>query len=125
MAYNYPGAMPNYYQPNYYQGYQAPQTPQYQQGSSGIIWVGSELEAANYLMAPNSAVALWDSNSPCIYFKQTDASGKPTMDVYDLVKRSPMTATASAALNAFVTRKEFDALTARIDALTSKEADNE
>lgn len=123
MAYNYPGVMPTYYQPNYYQGYQAPQMPQ---GNSGVIWVGSELEATNYLMAPNSAVALWDSNIPCIYFKQTDASGKPTMDVYDLVKRSPMTATASAAPNVeFVTRKEFDALTARIDALTSKETDNE
>ena len=31
-----------------------------------------------YLVAPNSAVALWDSNSPTIYLKQADASGKPS-----------------------------------------------
>ena len=41
-----------------------------------------------YPVAPNNAVALWDSGSPVIYLKQADASGKPSMKTYDLVERS-------------------------------------
>lgn len=40
-----------------------------------------------YPVAPNNAVALWDSGSPVIYLKQADASGKPTMKTFDLVER--------------------------------------
>ena len=53
-----------------------------------MIWVQNEMEAANYLVAPNSAVTLWDSNSPVVYLKQADASGKPSMKIYDLVERT-------------------------------------
>ena len=59
-----------------------------QQTQSGMIWVQNEMEAANYLVAPNSAVTLWDSNSPVVYLKQADASGKPSMKIYDLVERT-------------------------------------
>lgn len=59
-----------------------------QQQSPSIVWVQNEMEAANYLVAPNSAVTLWDSNAPVVYLKQADASGKPSMKVYDLVERS-------------------------------------
>ena len=65
----YPGPMPD-------QLAQLRQTPTPQQGN-GILWVSGEQEARNYLLAPNSAVALWDSGSPCVYFKQSDASGRP------------------------------------------------
>ena len=71
----------NQYQPNMQQ---APQ----QQPSPSIVWVQNEMEAANYLVAPNSAVTLWDSNSPVVYLKQADASGKPSMKIYDLVERT-------------------------------------
>lgn len=97
------------------------QPPQQQQmvGQS-IIWVQNEQEAYNYLVAPNSAVALWDSNNPVVYLKQADASGKPTMKIYDLVERTtqrPQAAPQPAA--EYVTRQEFAALQARIDALTA------
>lgn len=97
--------------------------------NSGIIWVSSEREAAEYPIAPNNAVALWDSNNPVIYLKQADASGKPSTEIYDLVKRSPLPVQQAAiAVQApqvpaveYVTRDEFNALEAKFDALTTKE----
>lgn len=102
------------------------QPPQQQQmvGQS-IIWVQNEQEAYNYLVAPNSAAALWDSNNPVVYLKQADASGKPTMKIYDLVERTtqrPQAAPQPAA--EYVTRQEFAALQARIDALTAPKQTN-
>lgn len=98
-TYNYYPAnyQPAYYQPfgNYYpQNYQQmPQPVQNQQQSNqqqttGILWVSSELEAQAYPVAPNNAVALWDSTKPAIYLKQADASGKPVMKVYQLSERT-------------------------------------
>lgn len=55
---------------------------------SGVQWVSGEQEARGYLIAPNSAVALWDSTAPTVYLKQADASGKPTLKIYDLVERT-------------------------------------
>ena len=102
------------------------QPPQQQQmvGQS-IIWVQNEQEAYNYLVAPNSAAALWDSNSPVVYLKQADASGKPTMKIYDLVERTtqrPQAAQQPAP--DYVTRQEFAVLQARIDALTAPKQTN-
>lgn len=101
--------------------------PQQQQQMVGqsIIWVQNEQEAYNYLVAPNSAVALWDSNNPVVYLKQADASGKPTMKIYDLVERTtqrPQAAPQPAA--EYITRQEFAALQARIDALTAPKQTN-
>ena len=95
--------------------------PQQQQQMAGqsIIWVQNEQEAYNYLVAPNSAVALWDSNNPAVYLKQADASGKPTMKIYDLVERTAQRPQAAQPAAEYVTRQEFAALQARIDALTA------
>lgn len=87
----------------------------------GVQWVSGEQEARGYLIAPNSAVALWDSTAPTVYLKQADASGKPTLKIYDLVER---TETASAAPQAktpdYVTRDEFDRLAALVGELKGK-----
>lgn len=80
----------NQYQPN------MQQVPQ-QQAAPSIVWVQNEMEAANYLVAPNSAVTLWDSNAPVVYLKQADASGKPSMKIYDLVERTQRTVQAPQA----------------------------
>ena len=69
--------------PVYQPYFQQPQPP-----SNGILWVDSEYEAQNYPVAPNNAVALWDSKKPMVYLKQTDASGKPTLKIYALVERT-------------------------------------
>ena len=121
--------MPNY--PYYgYQPYQPPvpdhltqlrqpYQPAQQQGQS-IVWVQNEQEAFNYLVAPNSAVALWDSNNPVIYLKQADASGKPSMKIYDLVER--VQRPVQSPSEQYVTRKEFETLAARMDELMKSAA---
>ena len=108
----------NSYYPVTYQPYQVPQYQMYQGNygqaqpqmnqqsqqsqpvqnyspvinQSGIIWISGESEAGMYPVGPNSAVALWQKDGKTIYLKQADATGKPTMTVYDLVERteSPM-----------------------------------
>jgi len=107
--------------------YQAPpvqQQPQ-QQANTQIVWVPGSQAAFEYPVAPNSAVALWDSTAPVIYLKQADASGKPTTKIYDLVERtataapvSPTQAPQPPAVE-YATREQLDALAARVDALSA------
>lgn len=98
-----------------------PPVPQNSVATGGVQWVSSEQEARSYLIAPNSAVALWDSTAPTVYLKQSDASGKPTLKIYDLVERAetPRTAPQEKGVE-FVTRKEFDALAALVGELKGK-----
>lgn len=87
----------------------------------GVQWVSGEQEARGYLIAPNSAVALWDSSAPTVYLKQADASGKPMLKIYDLVERAETSRTAPQEKGVeFVTRKEFDALAALVSELKGK-----
>ena len=132
--------MPNY--PYYYQPYQAYQPPmadqlaqlrqnQYQPNmqqvpqppSPSIVWVQNEMEAVNYLVAPNSAVTLWDSNAPVVYLKQADASGKPSMKIYDLVERTQRPAQApQVPVMEYAPLSRLEALEARLDALAPTKA---
>lgn len=134
--------MPNYpyygYQP--YQPYQPPMADQLmqlrqsqyqpnmqqvpQQQSPSIVWVQNEMEAANYLVAPNSAVTLWDSNAPVVYLKQADASGKPSMKIYDLVERTQRPAqTPQAPTVEYAPLSRLEALETRLNELAAvKEA---
>ena len=121
MAYPYYQPYPYYPQPVPDQLAQLRQNQfqQPRQEAPSIVWVQSEQEALNYLVAPNSAVTLWDSNSPVVYLKQADASGKPSMKVYDLVERTgrPVSGVEYAPL------ARLEALEARLDALAAvKEA---
>lgn len=123
MAYPYYNYNPyqNYYQPMYQQP-QTVQTPVMQQPQSyspainqnGIIWISGESEAAMYPVGPNNAVALWQKDGKVIYLKSADATGKPTMRVYDLVER---TETASDGVSeqgdklpAYATKDELSAV---------------
>lgn len=98
-----------------------PPVPQNPVATGGVQWVSSEQEARGYLIAPNSAVALWDSTAPTVYLKQSDASGKPTLKIYDLVERAetPRTAPKGESVE-FVTREEFDRLAALVGELKGK-----
>jgi hypothetical protein len=81
MAYNF---YPTGYQPNIY-----PQpNAQPQQTQSSMIWIQGEAAAKSYLVAPNSTVTLWDSESPTIYIKSTDAAGIPSMRIFDYKERT-------------------------------------
>lgn len=101
------------------QQYQPPQMQPFSQPSQnpiaqgGVQWVSGEQEARSWMIAPNAAVALWDSTAPTVYLKQADASGKPTLKIYDLVERAENAPDRTNAKPVeFVTRKEFDALAA-------------
>lgn len=103
-----------------------PPMPQNPMPQSGVQWVSGEQEARSWMVAPNAAVALWDSTAPTVYLKQADASGKPTLKVYDLVERlasAPDTQKAPAA--EYVTRKEFDALAALVSEMKGKKRKEE
>lgn len=126
VAYPYYGTyMPNFYPGSYQQTpppvqqttqqYQTPLTNQ-----NGIIWVPNEQAANDYLVAPNSAVTLWDSNAPVVYLKQADASGKPSMKIYDLVERTqrPVQPPKTPAIE-YAPLSRLEALEARLNELTA------
>ena len=80
--------------------------------NSGIIWVSDKAEADSYLVAPNSAVPLWDANNPVIYLRKADSTGKPSTVVYDLVERTDAPASQQAApqvdWSQFITRDQLE-----------------
>ncbi len=111
----YSNAFPMAYQPLYTQqgiNYQMqPQTPSQGQ-NGGIIWVQGEAGAKSYLVAPNTTVQLWDSESQTIYLKSADASGMPTMKILDYTIREQGSQNAPSLMQEdradYVTRKEFN-----------------
>lgn len=131
-----PGYMPNYYP----MGQQMPSAmpdqlaqlrqaayPQQQptaQQTAPIIWVQGEEGAKAYMVAAGNSVLLMDSENSTFYIKSTDASGMPQpLRIFDYTERTAATKqpvqAAQAPDNNFVTRAEFDALSARFDALTA------
>lgn len=103
-----------------------PPMPQNPLPQSGVQWVSGEQEARSWMVAPNAAVALWDSTAPTVYLKQADASGKPTLKVYDLVERlASAPDTQKAPATEYVTRKEFDALAALVSEMKGKKRKEE
>ena len=81
--------MPYYGYTNYYQNQPTTVTPnQNQQPTNDIIWVQGEAGAKAYLVAPNNTVTLWDSESPTIYLKTSDARGIPSMKILDFKERA-------------------------------------
>lgn len=123
MAYQF-GMPQQYYQPQPMMDNLAQlRAAQYQaqaQPQPAIIWVSGQQEAMGYLVAPNSAVALWDSNAPIIYLKQADASGKPTMQIFDLVERVSTPQAAPAPTVQYATLQQLEDLAARVDAISAR-----
>ena len=99
-----------------------PQQPAQQQPQSGLIWVQGEAGAKSCMVANGNSVLLMDSESQTFYLKSADASGMPSMRVFDYHERAaqkpqPHAATPPAD---YVTREEFNALAARLDAMTAR-----
>ena len=128
MAFNngYPVTYPQLYQP-FAQSYTPVQAPNQNLApvqQNGIIWVQGEAGAKSYLVAPNSTVQLWDSESQTIYFKSADASGMPTMKVLDYTIRDQAKNPVSnpvfvrpEELSGYATKSEIAAITGEITAL--------
>ncbi len=114
MAYNngFPMTYPQMYAPQYVQP-----SPQNNQTNS-IIWIQGEAAAKSYLTAPNTTVALWDSETQRIYLKSTDASGMPSMKIleYTIVgQNSPVVKTDPPG--EYAMKADLDELKKRIDHL--------
>lgn len=88
-----------------------PANPMAGSAQNGMIWVSGRQEADGYLIAPNSAVALWDANNPVVYLRKADSTGKPSTVVYDLVERTdapPAQATPQIDLSRYVTIDQLE-----------------
>lgn len=57
---------------------------------NGLIWVDGINDVNQFPVAPNNTVRLWNKNGRIVYFKTADASGKPAIEAYDLVKRETL-----------------------------------
>lgn len=103
---------------------QTMQYPAQRPPQSNIVWVQGEAGAKSYLIAAGNTVPLWDSENQTIYLKSVDASGVPSMRVLDYTERAQTAQAGAQSARSpdaeFVTRKEFEALAARLDALTVK-----
>lgn len=119
MAYNniFPMSYQNpYYQqvmPQQMQPQNLQQANQQQIQNNNIIWVSGEAGAKSYLVAPNTTVQLWDSESQTIYLKSADSSGMPSMKILDYKIRSteqPQVAPQAPVNNNYVTLEEFNAV---------------
>lgn len=123
MAYN--NYFPAGYQPyqNYpmqNNAYQQMNTQQ-QQIQNGIIWVQGEAAAKSYPVAPNSSVALWDSEANVIYIKSADGAGMPSMKVVDYTMRDTNARRAETSPQSdFVTKDDLLPIRKDIDALKAK-----
>ena len=112
---------------------QQPQYPQPAPQNTGIIWIQGEAAAKSYLVAPNTSIALWDSESQTVYIKSADASGMPSMKILDYIIRDSAAAQNVPAVSSpdYATKADLDALKGQIDSLkmrigklTKKEADS-
>ena len=123
--------MPNYnYFPTGYPQYQynqpSPQFPVTQSSSasnagySGIIWVQGEAGAKSYLVAPNTTVQLWDSESQTIYLKSADATGMPSIKTleYTIKDSTNIPVRTQTDMSKYVT---WDALEEKLNSLKSKQ----
>lgn len=125
--------MPSYYgyQP-VYQPYQPPMADQlaqlrqsYQPAAqqpqqSPILWVQGEEAAKAYMVAPGATVLLMDSEGQSFYLKSTDPQGMPLpLRIFDYVERTAQKPLEQPQISTgeFVTRREFEALAARVGEL--------
>lgn len=118
----YPVSYPQYYPQNNNYNANFASYPQNQQQNNGIIWVQGEAGAKSYLVAPNTTVQLWDSESQVIYLKSADASGMPSMKIIDYtIRGSESSNSDSVSTNSdFINRDEFNVLKRKIDTLQSE-----
>ena len=111
MAYNF---FPTGYQPYFQNG----------NNQSGLTWVTGETAAKSYPVAPNSAVALWDSEANVIYVKSADAAGMPSLKILDYTLRdsTPKTSEISPTSD-FATKEEVLLIQKEIEAIKAKFTD--
>lgn len=113
---------------NYPATYQNPymiQQPQYQQPAqqnSSIIWIQGEAAAKSYLIAPNTSVALFDSERQTVYIKSADASGMPSIKTLDYTIREAQNASPGVPKESvtYATKDDLNAVYAKIKGIEDR-----
>lgn len=107
----------------FYQPFYQPYYQNQQQNNSGIIWVSGINEAQMYPVAPNNAVPLWEQSGRTIYLKQADATGKPSMRIFDITERTESPNINSSAPDVktadFATKDELAAIVGAVKGISS------
>lgn len=117
MAYNFPVNYQQYY-PTQYNAYPTQMSAAPTQSTqSSIIWVQGEAGAKSYLVAPNTTVQLWDSESQTIYLKSADGSGMPSIKTLDYTVRNQPSEAISAIGQTNTYKEELNAIQGQIDSL--------
>lgn len=100
MAYN------SYFPTGYQQPYYQPQMQQPQ--NQGVVWVQGIEGAKAHPIAAGQAVLLMDSDADCMYLKSADATGMPSLRIFDYVERTnaPQKATG-ADMSDFLTKEDI------------------
>lgn len=118
MAYNYyptTHQMHAYYPPQVTNQFPYSQQPQQ---NNGIIWVQGEAGAKSYLVAPNTSVTLWDTESQTIYVKSADATGMPSMKTLDYTMRESIAPEAKIKpVSDYATKEDISTMREDIEAL--------
>lgn len=116
----YSGFYSSPYQPYTQPTYQ-PQMSQ-NQANNAMIWVQGESGAKSYLVAPNTTVVLFDSESQTIYLKSADATGLPSMRILDYTIRDQQArgGALSQPVGDFATKSEMDALRAELEQIKAR-----
>lgn len=111
MAFNngYPVSYPQMYYPQQYQ--------QQTQQNNSITWVQGEAGAKSYLVAPNTTIALWDSESQTIYLKSADASGMPSIKTLDYSIREASHQIAPVVGVEYATKADLEELRKSVEEL--------
>lgn len=84
----------------------------YPQNNNALVWVQGLGAAKSYSVAPNTTIALWDSDEQKIYLKSADASGMPSIKTleYTIVE-------GQAKTEEFARKEDLDKLKERLDHL--------
>lgn len=110
-----------WYQNNLYPQYSPAQQSIYNYaGNNSLIWVRNRSEADSYPTAPNTAIAMWDITAPVVYLKQADASGRPTLKVFDLVERQDQKDPGGNATEDYATKSDVFKLGEVVSSLKSE-----
>lgn len=109
MAYN--NYFPIGYQNPYYQPNVPPiaqPAPQGQQQGQGVVWVQGIEGAKAHPVAAGQAVLLMDSDADCMYLKSADATGMPSLRIFDYKERTAATTSPkNADLSGFITKEDI------------------
>ena len=93
------------------QGQQAATMQATQPTQISNVWIYNESEVSGYPVAPNNAVRFWIANKPMFYEKSADATGKPTVKVFDYKERDQSASDAVTEQNAeYATKSDLSAV---------------